>query len=82
MTVILTVKPSNIQVRLVSPSPGFNFLGRVEVLYNGVWGTVCDDRFGYNDATVVCQMLNFTRGAACYVGYGRLGRGKGSHCLL
>jgi len=33
--------------------------GRLEVQYNGVWGTVCDDGFTNAATRVVCYSLGF-----------------------
>ncbi|XP_075335012.1 uncharacterized protein marco isoform X2 [Odontesthes bonariensis] len=44
-----------LKVRLV---PGKS-RGRVEVKYQNVWGTICDDSFGITDGKVICKMLGF-----------------------
>ncbi len=31
----------------------------MQILYNGQWGSVCDDYWGFSDAQVVCRMLGF-----------------------
>ncbi|XP_048254497.1 scavenger receptor cysteine-rich type 1 protein M130-like isoform X9 [Haliotis rufescens] len=52
---IVSVSVSGQTIRLVSPLS--NGVGRIEVFYNGTWGTVCDDGFGADEAKVACKQL-------------------------
>ena len=46
-----------IQARLVNGQGAHE--GRVEILYAGVWGAICNDLFNLTAANVVCRQLGY-----------------------
>ncbi|XP_071503574.1 scavenger receptor cysteine-rich domain-containing protein DMBT1-like [Diadema antillarum] len=65
---------AEIQVRLVGGTDDTQ--GRVEIYYNGQWGTVCDDSWNIGEANVTCRMLGF-EGASDYSCCAEYGQGSG-----
>lgn len=66
MHIFLIAPCTNGDIRLAgSTNP---LIGRVEVCVNQTWGTVCDELWDNNDATVVCRHLGFSpTGMSYYV---------------
>ncbi|KAI8478938.1 Immunoglobulin super DCC subclass member 3, partial [Branchiostoma belcheri] len=62
------------RVRLVGGRTPFE--GRVEVKYGGIYGTVCDDKFGFSEAEVICQELQLGTALEA-VGEAVFGQGSG-----
>ncbi|XP_072884663.1 scavenger receptor cysteine-rich domain-containing protein DMBT1-like isoform X3 [Hemitrygon akajei] len=70
-----TVRSQEHDIRLVGGDNRCS--GRVEVRYNEQWGTVCDDGWGTDDATVVCRQLGCPSVAAS-ITEARFGQGSGN----
>lgn len=69
-----------IQLRLAGEKRKY-YEGRVEVLYKGEWGTVCDDDFSISAAHVVCRQLGFMD-AEAWSPSAKYGRGAGEKISL
>lgn len=50
-------------IRLADGLDGREYEGRLEICINNHWGTVCDDRYNVQEATVVCRQLGFGNSA-------------------
>uniref|UniRef100_A0A663DNV9 Lysyl oxidase like 4 n=1 Tax=Aquila chrysaetos chrysaetos TaxID=223781 RepID=A0A663DNV9_AQUCH len=68
-------EPAPVQLRLAGPR-GSAGEGRLEVLYQGRWGTVCDDGFDFHAATVACRQLGYTA-AVTWTHSATYGQGEG-----
>ena len=71
--IIIIVNNTGLPVRLAN---GRNVKeGRIQIYWNNQWGTVCDDLWDDNDATVICKQLGYSRGSARVSAY--FGEGSG-----
>ncbi|XP_057179615.1 scavenger receptor cysteine-rich type 1 protein M130-like [Triplophysa rosa] len=73
MSTIITLSTAG-SVRLVGGSRPCN--GRVEVFHDGQWGTVCDDGWNMDAATVVCKELGCGKPVRA-IGLAHFGQGSG-----
>ncbi|RXN02328.1 lysyl oxidase -like protein [Labeo rohita] len=64
-----------IQLRLAGEKRKHNE-GRIEVFYEGEWGTVCDDDFTIHAAQVVCRELGYVE-AVSWSPSSKYGKGEG-----
>ena len=70
-----SVTAGNTAIRLVGGS-SYNE-GRVEILYNGVWGTICSDGWNLNNGIVICRSIGLSGANSYYVSSSPFGPGIG-----
>lgn len=46
-------------VRLLDNGVDSSSLGRVQIYFDAIWGVVCSDGFGTNEADVICHQLGY-----------------------
>jgi hypothetical protein len=58
-------------IRLINGEDNTNS-GRLELLYNGTWGTVCDRLWSSSEAKVACRSVMPLHAPKCYNAVGSL----------
>ena len=60
------------KLRFVNSTGTNSIAGRLEIYLNGRWGTICDNAFGPEEATLACNQLGYqtyqTYGTASQLG--------------
>ncbi|XP_019861045.1 PREDICTED: scavenger receptor cysteine-rich domain superfamily protein-like, partial [Amphimedon queenslandica] len=59
----------NIRLQPYRSSYNSDFIGRVEVCIDGIWGAMCSEFFTHNDAQIVCRHLGHTALGSLSVDY-------------
>ena len=59
MSFILSVYSPYVPVNVLLVDGPTDNEGRVEIVIGNLRGTICDDSFDDNDATVICRMLGY-----------------------
>ena len=79
MTLLSDVLKKRSDVPVVRLANGTNkYEGRVEVLHDGVWSTVCDNGWSRTNGHIVCKELGLGRARHIFMGSDKFGKGTSS----